>query len=226
MISVSDLQARVASAFDGLALPSWPDPHPDMASPPEEEYSRVTDPGRYRIVHARVRAWAEVLTDAVGADVEHLEALRAADDDRGPAFDRGVRLVPARPGALPLVLLERDVATQAGEDPLAVVEIGVARPDVVVEVLPTCGCDACDSGSADLLDTIDAAIGAIVGGPYVVLRGTTWRAQWHPGGGQLSAEGQGPDFEELMDLCRRLAEDPGAPLPGGTEAFVGRSWLA
>ena len=33
MVSLSDMQARVASHFDRLDLPSWPDPHPDMASP-------------------------------------------------------------------------------------------------------------------------------------------------------------------------------------------------
>lgn len=225
MISQDDLRARVAEVYGRLALPSWPDPHPDMASPREDEYSRVTDPGRYRIVHARTRAWTAVLRDALGAEVQPLTSVSGQDGGRGRAFDRGVRLVPGRAGALPLVLLERDVADEADADPLAVVEIGVSRPDLVVEAVPTCGCDACDSGSDDLLEAIDTAVGAVVVGPYVVLQGPTWRAQWHPGGGALTSDGHGPDFDDLMALCQRLAEGADATLPAGTEAFVGTSWL-
>ena len=113
-----------------------------------------------------------------------------------------------------------------GDAPLAVVQIGVLRSDIVVETQPDCGCDACDSGSGDLLDAIDSTIGAICSGPYVVLRGRTWRAQWHPGGGQASSEGHGPDFRELMSLCRRLAGGQGVSLPDGAEAFIGRSWFS
>lgn len=226
VVSASELQARVAVSFEGLDLPSWPDPRPDRASPREEEYSRVTDPARYRIVHARAQVWAAVLVNAVGASAERLTPPSAPGDDRFGAFERGVRLVPDRPGALPLVLLERNVATEAGGATYAVLEIGVARPDVVVETHPDCGCDSCDSGSSDLLDAIDATIDAVVGGPYVVLRGKTWLARWHPEGGEVSGKGQGPGFQEVMGLCRRLAEGETVPLPDGTEAFVGRSWLS
>lgn len=225
MISEAELRVRVAAAYDDAAAPSWPDPHPDMAAPREEEYSRVTDPGRYRIVHARVRAWTAVLHDALGADVQPLAPVPTVDGGRSRPFDRGVRVVPGRAGTLPLVLLERDVATEAGSTTLAVVEIGVSRPDLVVEAVPTCGCDACDSGSDDLLDTIDATIGAVVVGPYVVLQGPTWRARWHPGGGALTSDGHGPEFDDLMTLCQRLAEGADAPLPAATEAFVGTAWL-
>ncbi|MFL6128566.1 MAG: DUF6226 family protein [Mycobacteriales bacterium] len=44
-------------------MPSWPSPHPGMSSPREEEYSRVTEPERFRIVHARARVWADRLGD-------------------------------------------------------------------------------------------------------------------------------------------------------------------
>jgi hypothetical protein len=226
MVSVVEVQALVACTFDGLDLPSWSDPHPDMASPREEEYSRITDPGRYRIVHARARVWAAALENAVGARTEPLTPPPAAGGDRQRGFDRGVRVVPPVVGALPLVLLERDVRSETGDAPLAVLEIGVVRPDIVVEMVPDCGCDACDSGSSDLLEAIDATIGAVVGGPFVVLSGKTWRAQWHPGGGQASSEGHdGADFRELMDLCRRLADGQSLCLPDEAEAFIGQGWL-
>ncbi len=225
MVTVSELQARVASRFERLDLPSWPDPHPGMVSPREEEYSRVSEPERYRVVHARAGVWAAVLEEALGVRSESLTPALVAGDARPEAFARGVRLVPRRPGTLPLLLLERDVPTQSGDATLAVLHIGVVRPDVVVEMQPDCGCDACDSGSSDLLEAIDATIRQVVGGPFVVLRGNGWRAQWHPDGGSASGDGRGPDFRELMDLCRRLAAGETARLPRETEALVGRSWL-
>jgi hypothetical protein len=101
----------------------------------------------------------------------------------------------------------------------------VTRPDVVVASEPDCGCDACDSGSSDLLASVDATIRHIVAGPFVVLRGATWSAQWYPGGGGASSDGRGPDFQALMDLCRRLAEEERVRLPTDAEAFIGRAWV-
>ena len=46
MAAVSELKARVATTYEGLHLPAWPDPHSGMTSPRDEEYSRVTDPER------------------------------------------------------------------------------------------------------------------------------------------------------------------------------------
>jgi hypothetical protein len=228
MATLSELQARVASSYERLDLPAWPNPHPGEFSPREEEYSRVTDPGRYRIVHARARVWAAVLEDVLGVRSEALSPVPVADGDGDgqDAFDRGVRLVPRLPGALPLLLLERDVPTQMGEGTLAVLDIAVVHPEVVVETQPDCGCDACDSGSSDLIGAIDEAIRHVVGGPFVVLRGKGWCAQWYPEGGSASSKGRQLDFRSLMDLCRRLAEGETVRLPRDAEALVGRSWLS
>ncbi|WP_407344236.1 DUF6226 family protein [Pengzhenrongella phosphoraccumulans] len=226
MVTVIDLQAQVASRFELLDLPEWVNPHPNMASPRAQEYSRVTDPERWRVVHSRARLWAAVLEDILGAHTETLVSGSGAPDDYSRTFDRGVRLTSRRPGALPLLLLERDVPTLAGGATLAVLDIEVGDLGVRVASLPDCGCDACDCGSSDLLGAVDSTIGHVVGGPFVVLRGKKWRAQWHPGGGSASSEGRGPDFTKVMDLCRRLAEGETVRLPRHTEALVGRSWLS
>jgi Family of unknown function (DUF6226) len=224
MATITELQAHVASSFNRLGLPSWPNPHPGMTSPPEEEYSRLTDPGRYAIVHARARVWARVLEEALEVRSESLRPVAKAGDIGRVGFDRGVRLTSDRPDALPLLLLERDVPTQPGEALLAVQHIGVARPEIVVESQPDCGCDACDSGSSDLLEAVDSAVRRVVGGPVVVLRGEDWQAQWHPDGGQASGVA-GSRFRELMELCRRLAAGEDVTLPREVEVLVGRSWL-
>jgi hypothetical protein len=212
MVTPTELRARVAATYDLLGLPSWPDPHPGGAPAHDEEYSRVTDPERYRVVPARGRAWAARLAELPGVRVEPV--------------DHGVRLTSSRPETLPLLLLERDMWPDGRQTWPAVLWISVVRPEIVVDRQPDCGCDACDSGSEDLLTAVDRAVGAVVGGPFVALRGAGWHAMWHPDGGSSGGtDGVFPDHARLMDLCRRLADGAKARLPDGAEAFVGRGWL-
>lgn len=225
MVRLGDLQAQVAVSYARLRMPSWPNPHPGMTSPREEEYSRLTEPERYGIVHTRARVWASRLGDLSGIEVDTLAPAPLDDEGRLGRFDRGVRLTSRRPGTLPLLLLERDVRWPGLAASLAVLHISVVRPEVAVEMLPDCGCDACDSGSDDLLDAVDQTIGNVVGGPFVVLRGKNWHASWHPDGGSSGRTGPGPDHAELMEFCRRLVVGQDVRLPAGAEAFVGRAWL-
>ncbi|GAA0708895.1 hypothetical protein Drose_21650 [Dactylosporangium roseum] len=225
MVRSGELRARVAARYRDLGLPSWPDPHAGMTSPREEEYERVTEPGRYGIVHARARVWAECLGEVAGIEVEPLAPAPLDGEGRLGGFDRGVRLISPRPGTLPLLLLERDAPLSGLDASLAVLHISVVRPEIAVAVLPDCGCDACDRGSDDLLQAIDQTVGTVVGGPFVVLRGSGWQALWHPDGGSSDGTGRGPGHDRAMELCRRLAAGEDVRLPGGVEAFVGRPWL-
>lgn len=227
-VTLADLQAEVDSRFDRLALPAWPRPRPDGAEPRPEEYSRLTDPGRYRVVHARAHVWADVLAEHVGAVVAEL-APPEPDADGRRVFDRGLRVTSPLPGRLPLVLLERDVRSFPDDEVLAVLDTGVSRADVVLDTQPDCGCDACDYGSVDLLGAVDDTIGSVVGGPHVVLRGPWGWASWYPDGGRASiadpALSERGAFQDLMDRCRRLAAGEDVTLPDATEALVGASWL-
>jgi hypothetical protein len=200
--SWNGLQARVTALYRQLDLPAWPDPHPGGAEARDEEYSRLTDPDRYAVVHARARIWADVLADELGAAREPIS--------------RGARITSPLPGTLPLVLLERD-------DSHAVLEIGVAGPDddVVLEIVPDCGCDACDRGSDDLLEAIDQYLRMIVAGPLVVLRGRGWHGHWYPDGGSAS----NTDLDWVMDTGRRLADGAEPTLSYDTVALVGRAWI-
>jgi len=191
-VRLAELEAHVAAAHSRLGMPSWPNPHPGMASAREEEYSRVTHPERYRIVHARARVWAQVVGAVPGVEVEALAPAALDDEGHLGRFDRGVRLTSPRRGTLPLLLLERDVPMLTGEASMAVLHISVGRPEVALQMLPDCGCDACDWGSDDLLGAIDETIGHVVGGPLVVLRGKGWHAQWHPDGGGSGGTGRRP----------------------------------
>jgi hypothetical protein len=215
---LAELQAEVADRYSSLGLPSWPDPHPDRTAPRDEEYSRVTQPERYAIVYARARAWTEGLAERPGIAVETLAPAPLDRDGHYGQFDRGVRITSSRPDTLPLLLLERDVTH-------AVLHISAVRPDVALEMLPDCGCDACDSGSADLLEAIDEAITRAVTGPLVLLRGKRWHAEGHPDGNSSGRDGRGPDHREMAEWCRRIAAGEQFRLPRGTEVFVGRTWF-
>jgi hypothetical protein len=53
------------------------------------------------------------------------------------------------------------------------VQVGLGDPAELLDRQPDCGCDACDTGSADLLDTVDSAfVLALSGGVHVVRQGT------------------------------------------------------
>ena len=69
MVSESRLLEVVDQAFRTTArgLDRWPDRHADpqggRREPFDEEYSRLTDPARYRLIEARVDAWIAALEE-------------------------------------------------------------------------------------------------------------------------------------------------------------------
>jgi hypothetical protein len=155
-----DLSGEVDLAFEvlGASTPGWADPHADR-EPRDEEYSRCLDPGKYRILQARIDAWAQVLTalgiatirDTPPAAEVWIGALRGADD-----WLRVQRLDPTVAGGLSLV-----VATTMAYGASFGFDLGVADDagdPVYLDSLPDCGCNACDLGSADLLETLDGRI--------------------------------------------------------------------
>jgi hypothetical protein len=121
--------------------PGWPDPWPDRQVP-DEAYSRVTDPERWLIGRDRGEAWARALV-SVGL------AERRDEPD-------AIRLVPAAPGALTMLLVPHAMA----------LEVRAGDP-AVTALEPDCHCDACDSGSADFLTEIDDTIWNVVDGTFL-----------------------------------------------------------
>lgn len=213
MTTLPRLRAEVARRYAALDLPAWPAPHPDGAPPREEEYSRVTDPQRYRIAGARARVWAEVLAEAgavvVPDPVRGIPLDEAGRADLAAPVDRALRVAPPAcvDGASPWWLLETDVPQDDDGGVLPVLRVAVGAPGQVHALLPDCGCDACDPGSDELLEAVDQAV--------VRADGT--------------AEGQarvpGWSFEALTDACRDLAAGGRPRLPRGTEATVRAGWF-
>jgi hypothetical protein len=158
----SSLMAVVEAAFTGTArgVSAWPDPHAGGV-PLDEEYSRVSDPHKWRIIGARADAWANVLVDAGMAAIEH-DAVVNWRTEPHMVISRVDRLVPVAAGALPIVVARSRI--ESVDD--AGVTIGVGDPAVYLGSLPHCGCDACDDGSAQELSELDKWIDGIVSGTF------------------------------------------------------------
>ena len=159
---------EVESAFRRIArgLRRWDDPHP----PPDrvvadEEYSRLRDPERWRIVGARADAWAEALV-AVGAARFERAASVVWLEAPGTVTARVDLLVPTVPGGIVVAFGRSRIGDVADAGLTLGVADAVGEPFVAVHVVPDCGCDACDSGSRDVVDEVDTWMGGIVDGSF------------------------------------------------------------
>lgn len=205
-----NLLAAVDLAFEvtGRETASWADPHPDR-SPLEAEYSRLTDASRWRIIGARANAWGVAL---VGAGLARLE--RGAEVrwrvSPGTVISRTDRIVPRAAGALPVAVAR----SQLGDVDDAGVTLGVADPAVCVAWFPECGCDACDSGSQDVLDELDAHMLGIVSGAFRRLSA---------GGGEITVIGDGG--WRASNLSRRDTVERVLADATGWDEVAGASWL-
>jgi len=158
--SDAQLLAVVDVAFVDHArgLAPWPDPH-EGRSPADDEYSRVTNAARYRLIGARADAWITVLT---GRGLASLHDDVTWSEQPHSSVIGAERLEPTAPSALNLVVARSRIADVAD----AGVTLGVDHPTVLIAAFPSCGCDACDSGSQDELDDLDRHILAVVTGRY------------------------------------------------------------
>ncbi|MDN5685583.1 MAG: DUF1990 domain-containing protein [Brachybacterium sp.] len=183
-VELLDLLADVEDAFaeTGADTPGWDDPHlradGERRASSDAEYSRCQEPGKYRILWARAEAWIRVLTARGWADAVEVED-GAQVSWAGKAFTDRYRttvLSPRRPGAQPLVLARTapDDAVGStdltGDDAVSLdLVVGLGEPAVAV-LEPDCLCDACDSGSRDLLGELDHAILSVVDGSVEIVR--------------------------------------------------------
>jgi hypothetical protein len=202
--SVSEAVER-AFARTAADLAPWPDPHPDR-NPADDEYSRVTDAGRYRIIGARADAWADALVGLGLASIggTTVEWIRPPRTD----LSRTVTIVPNVESALRVVIDRHRLADVAD----AGLTLGAGWPADVIAWFPHCGCDACDSGSQDELDALDQHLLAIVTGTFRRLR---------RGDRVITVVG---DSRSSSNIDRRRADRVLAD-PRGWEDISGTSWL-
>ncbi len=162
MATMSDLLSVVDVAFEttALGLARWPDPHAGR-SPSDDEYSRVTEPDKWRILGARVDAWLVALERLDLATIDRDEEIEWTDDPRTSICRTDVA-TPKAPNGLRLVVARSRIKDI--ED--AGVTVAVGNPATYVTAIPPCGCDACDHGSQSELASLDRYLASVVSGVF------------------------------------------------------------
>lgn len=213
---VTTVSALVRSVDDEFARSSavapWANPHAHRDAA-DDEYERLTDAAKWRILGERVDAWFAAIERAgfgsAERDVDHPWVERP-----GPIVSRTDRMVPKRVGALSIAVGR----SRLGDVDEAGLVLGLGSPASCVAILPDCGCDACDHGSADALELLDRYLRGIVAGTY---RRLTRRHQ-----AITTIDGDGWSARNMASR-RRLADKVADVLadPTGWDEISGRSWL-
>ncbi|NYE37787.1 hypothetical protein F4692_002920 [Nocardioides cavernae] len=164
--AASALLPAVDEAFDRLRgdLADWPNPHPGGRAAVEDEYSRREHPERYRLLAARADAWVEAVVSAGLGTAHRVDPNERQWVEPSALPSARTTVLRGRPGTLPVTvsLLEDETF----------VRVGVGEPVEALDLQPDCGCDACDTGSADLLDAVDSVfVLALSGGVLAVRNG-------------------------------------------------------
>jgi hypothetical protein len=119
--------------------------------PRPEGYSRVTNAGRFGVLHDAAEALLDELTDRY--TVERRETKEPLGPEAGPPIVRIVRLIPHSPAAGPLAVAFTDL-------PGIVLRLGRWYEDR----LPSCGCDDCDEDPGELVADLRAHVAAHIEG--------------------------------------------------------------
>lgn len=174
-----------------------------VEGPPEEAYSRVTNPERFRPLHGS----AERLLGRLEAtfDVEREERYDL-DDELGPyAAKPTVRLAPRSTdgGSLTIVFTSF---------PGLLVRLG----HWVVEPVPVCGCDACDETAEEEQARLESMVGDLTTGRLTEsIRLRLWGGGWLVRGA--------PDPHDVSRIGRSRARALIARA-GGRRRFDYRPW--
>lgn len=138
--------------------------------PPPEAYSRVTDPERFRPLHAVIETLLAELDSSF--DVERTDGYGLDEELEASALARPtVRLIPRDARAAPLVVA---FTTFPG--------IRLRAGHWCTEVFPPCGCDACSETADDEALRLQEMVDNVVAGRFregisVPLIGDGWQ-EW------------------------------------------------
>ena len=189
----------------------WGTGGPDEG-PPDEAYSRVTNPERLRPLHA---AMLEIL-DGLENDyeVERSEGF-GLDEELEERLDLArpsVRLRPKDPDAAPIAVA---FSTFPG------LHLRFGR--WCTEPFPDCGCDACDESSEIELERLNEMVVDVTAGrfreaihrPWISFMGTSWKVAefLSPIGGHKRATGVDSQRAREMSSGRRRLELDWKPWP-------------
>jgi hypothetical protein len=211
---IDELLSSVDAAFEvtGATTRGWPDPHPDR-DPLEEEYSRCLDQAKYGILQTRLDAWRQVLTARGLVQVSEIAATEWVGQSRPPQERPSeLHFVPTAADGLILV-----AATTIVNDAPFGLDLGVRSlegPSAYLASLPDCGCDACDSGSADLLGQLDRCMISIAQGGVIHARSGAGSVTRNLDGWSASGRGKDTWLDPSLRAVKNVRRWSGTPWVG------------
>ena len=139
----------IPAGGNGMSGDRW-----GIEGPPEEAYSRVTNPERFQPLHAAAMELLDRLEREFA--VERLEGHDADEElGRGSLARPSIRLVPHDPQAAPIVVAFT-------EFPGLRLRFASWR----TEPFPDCGCDACDETADVSIEEMTRMVEAVVSGRF------------------------------------------------------------
>lgn len=213
VVTIEDVRAAMLRTYPD-DLPTWDDPHEHRSAPAQDEYSRVTDGERYRILIERARAWTNACIELLGVRVDQVPVDPDAEGSRG-----GWKLTSPRQGTTPLHV-------RVFHYDLDVLVLGCGPEDEVIR-LPDCGCDACDSGSEVLLEAVDEWFVHALTGGLVHLWSDGWAATTEETGHSSSGSPEAVQipWEELEPVFEAVRSGDRTGLPEGINALTSGRWV-
>lgn len=174
------------------------------AGPPDEAYSRVTDPQRYAPLHAIARDVLHDLQRRFDVTAHASSELDPNKTDQAPV----TTLVPSDPASSPL-------SVTFTAFPGLIVSFGHSHR----EPIPVCGCDACDETVEDceelLRDLVETVITGSFGERIVYDSEGVWHQTWRSTKSRSSSGRTRVTAEEARALSEKLGSDDArwAPWP-------------
>lgn len=148
-----DIAAPEYRDASGMTIPygtRWPD-----HVPPDDSYSRVSNPERFAPLLTVTQALISWLTTSYAVQVTDDMSVATDLMNAVPTATRAVRLSPSAARAATLTFVTTDF-------PGVIVHAGLAQDFP----FPNCGCDACDETWASCSDELEAVVDAVVEGRY------------------------------------------------------------
>lgn len=131
-------------------------PSPEAGDPPDEAYSRVTNPERFRALHEAALRLIERLVADFDVEVEEGYDLPFPRIDKFELDLPSVRLTPIDSDCAPIFVAFTDF-------PGIVIRLGKWKE----EIFPNCGCDACDEDADEEIEGMIEIFESVTGGGFL-----------------------------------------------------------
>ena len=131
-------------------------PSPEAGNPPDDAYSKVTNPERFRPLHGAAMGLIERLRTEFDIEVEEGYDIPFPGIDKFELDLPSVRLTPIDAACAPISISFTDF-------PGIIIRLGRWKE----EPFPNCGCDACDEDADEEMEGMAEIVESVTGGGFL-----------------------------------------------------------